>query len=107
MSIKNYIIKRPLLTEKMSRLEEAERKYGFEVHPAANKHEIKAAIESKFDVKVIKVSTQNRLGKVKSMTTRSSGKSIRTQGRRTNWKRAIVTLREGDKIDFFEVEGAA
>ena len=107
MSIKNYIIKRPLLTEKMSRLEETERKYGFEVHPAANKHEIKAAIEAKFDVEVIKVATQNRLGKVKSMTMRSSGKSIRTQGRRTDWKRAIVTLREGDKIDFFEVEGAA
>lgn len=105
MTLKNYIIQRPILTEKMSRLEESERKYGFVVHPAANKHEIKAAVEAKFEVTVEKVATQNRRGKTKGMTMRSNGRALRTMGRRSNWKRAIVTLKEGDKIDFFEVEG--
>ena len=107
MTIKHNIIYRPLLTEKMSRLEEAERKYAFEVHPAANKHEIKAAVEAQFDVQVTKVATQNRLGKAKSQSIRSGGHTIRTQGRRTHWKRAIVTLAEGHKLDLFEAEGAA
>ncbi len=105
MSIKNYIIRRPLLTEKMSRLEESERKYAFEVHPASNKHEIKAAVEQQFDVKVTKVATQNRLGKSKSQSMRSGGHTIRTQGRRAHWKRAIVTLQEGHKIDLFDLDG--
>lgn len=105
MTLKTYIIQRPILTEKMSRLEESERKYGFVVHPAANKHEIKAAVEAKFEVTVEKVATQNRRGKTKGMTMRSNGRALRTMGRRSNWKRAIVTLKEGDKIDFFKVEG--
>lgn len=107
MSIKNYIIQRPLLTEKMSRLEETERKYAFVVHPDSNKHEIKAEIERKFDVVVTKVATQNRAGKTKGMTTRSNGRSIRTLGRRSNWKRAIVTLADGHKIDLFDTKGTA
>ncbi len=106
MSVKSYILYRPLMTEKMSRLEESENKYGFAVHTDANKHEIKAAVEERFDVEVVKVATQNRKGKVKSLTTRSNGRSLRTMGRRANWKRAVVTLREGDKIDLFDVEGA-
>ncbi len=106
MSVKSYILYRPLMTEKMSRLEESENKYGFAVHSDANKLEIKAAVEQRFDVAVVKVTTQNRKGKVKSMTTKSNGKSIRTMGRRSGWKRAVVTLREGDKIDLFDVEGA-
>ncbi|MCH7858147.1 MAG: 50S ribosomal protein L23 [Candidatus Marinimicrobia bacterium] len=103
MTIKNYIIYRPLMTEKMSRLEESERKYAFEVHPSANKHEIKAAVEQKFDVTVTKVATQNRAGKAKGMTIRSNGRALRTRGHRPSWKRAIVTLAEGGKIDLFEV----
>ena len=106
MSLKNYIIARPLVTEKMSRLEEEQGKYAFEVHPRANKHEIKAAVEEKFSVNVKKVATQNRLGKTKNMTIRTRGRAIRTQGRRSNWKRAIVTLAEGQKIDLFGAEGA-
>lgn len=106
MSVKSYIIYRPLMTEKMSRLEESENKYAFAVHTDANKLEIKAAIEERFEVEVVKVATQNRKGKVKSLTTRSKGRSLRTLGRRSNWKRAIVTLREGEKIDLFDVEGA-
>ena len=107
MSIKDYIIRRPLLTEKMSRLEESERKYAFEVHPASNKHEIKAAVEEKFGVTVTKVATQNRLGKAKNQSMRSGGHSIRTSGRRSNWKRAIVTLAKDQKIDLFDIEGVA
>lgn len=105
MALKNYIIARPLVTEKMSILEEKQGKYAFEVHPQANKHEIKAAVEEKFDVIVLKVATQNRRGKAKGMTVRSGGHPIRTLGRRSHWKRAIVTLAEGQKIDLFGTEG--
>ena len=105
MATKNYIIIRPILTEKMNRLEEDQGKYAFVVHPKANKLEIKKAFEEQFDVKVRKVSTDNRMGKTKSMTTRSKGRAIRTQGRRSNWKRAIITLAEGYKIDLFGTEG--
>jgi len=107
MTLKNYILIRPLLTEKMTRLEEEQRKYAFEVHPQANKLEVKAAVEEKFGVKVLKVATNNRVGKTKSMTTRSKGRTIRTEGRRSHWKRAVVTLAEGQKIDLFgTTEGA-
>jgi large subunit ribosomal protein L23 len=106
MTLKSNIIIRPLVTEKMSHLEETQRKYAFQVHSQANKMEIKAAVEQKFGVKVMKVATNNRMGKTKSMTTRSGGRTIRTQGRRSHWKRAIVTLAEGQKIDLFGPEGA-
>ena len=95
--IKKIII-RPLFTEKMSRLEN-ERKYSFQVSPKANKLEIKKGVESLFDVKVDSVSTMNRLGKEKTMTVRSGGKTIRTNGKRSNWKKAIVTLKDGENID--------
>ena len=105
MTVKSNILIRPLLTEKMSRLEETERKYAFEVHRKANKHEIKTAVEKKFEVEVVKVATQNRKGKTKSMTIRSGGRPIRTEGRRSHWKRAVVTLAEGHSIDLFGAEG--
>jgi large subunit ribosomal protein L23 len=98
------IIIRPLFTEKMSRLEEAERKYAFEVTPEANKIEIKRAVEEKFDVEVEKVATMNRLGKEKQMTVRSGGRTIRTKGFRSNWKKAVVTLKEGFTIDLLRGE---
>ena len=104
MATRENIIIRPLLTEKMSRLEEAERKYAFRVRTDANKHEIKVAVEEKFDVKVTKVATQRRLGKAKTQTMRSGGRTIRTTGRKAHWKRAIITLAEGEKIDLFGVE---
>lgn len=90
---------RPLFTEKMSRLEELERKYAFQVLKGINKLEIKRAIELKFDVEVAKVATINRIGKQKTMTVRSGGRTIRTQGTRSGWKKAIVTLEEGYTID--------
>ena len=99
--IKKIII-RPLFTEKMSRLEN-DRKYSFQVSPKANKLEIKKGVESLFDVKVDSVTTMNRLGKEKTMTVRSGGKTIRTNGKRSNWKKAIVTLKDGENIDLMEM----
>ncbi len=98
MSYQKTII-RPLFTEKMSRLEESERKYAFQVMKGVNKIEIKRAIEEKFDVEVGKIATMNRQGKEKNMTVRSGGRTIRTQGFRASWKKAIVTLKEGHAID--------
>ena len=99
----NKILIRPIFTEKMSRLEE-ERKYSFQVMVGTNKLEIKKAVEIMFDVSVKKVSTSNRSGKKKNMTVRSGGRTIRTNGRRSNWKKAIVTLKEGDVIDLLDSE---
>jgi large subunit ribosomal protein L23 len=103
MSYQKTII-RPLFTEKMSRLEETELKYAFQVSNRVNKIEIKRAIEEKFDVEVKKIATMNRLGKEKNMTVRSGGKTIRTQGYRANWKKAIITLKEGHSIDLLRGE---
>lgn len=103
MSNREIIIK-PLFTEKMSQLEETERKYAFQVENSANKIEIKAAIENMFDVEVAKVATMNRLGKSKQMTVRSGGRTIRTNGRRSDWKKAVITLKEGSTIDLVRGE---
>lgn len=107
MAKKRAVILRPLFTEKMSLLGESERKYAFEVRPTANKIEIKAAIEKKFDVQVTKVATMNMRGKSKSMTVRSGGHVIRTFGNRNHWKKAIVTLAEGQAIDLYQGEGVS
>lgn len=106
MSIKETIIIKPLLTEKMNTLQEKQRKYGFIIHPKANKIEVKKAVEERFGVKVEKVATSHMNGKIKQMTIRSGGRVIRTSGRRSNWKKAIVTLKKGDKIDFYQGETA-
>lgn len=94
----------PLFTEKMSFLEETQRKYAFQVDNAANKIQIKQAVEDKFDVKVEKVATMNRKGKAKQMSIRSGGRAIRTQGFQSNWKRAVITLKEGFVIDMLKGE---
>ena len=96
------IIIRPLLTEKMSRLEESESKYAFQVSKKSNKIEIKKAVEKKFNVQVSKVSTMNFVGKQKTMTVKSGGKTIRTSGFTSSWKKAIVTLKKDYSIDFLE-----
>ena len=90
---------KPILTEKMAILQERENKYAFFVPKDCNKNTIKNAVQEKFDVKVIKVSTMNQLGKQKQMTVKSGGRTIRTSGVRSSFKKAIVTLREGDSID--------
>lgn len=102
----NKILIRPIFTEKMSRLEE-DSKYSFQVMVGSNKLEIKKAVEAMFDVSVKKVSTSNRSGKKKNMTVKSGGRTIRTNGKRSNWKKAIVTLKEGDTIDLLDSEVAS
>lgn len=87
------VLRRPLVTEKNTMLQ-AQNKYAFEVAKEANKPQIKQAVEKSFKVKVITVNV-----------TKVSGKARRV-GRRivqtSPWKKAIVTLRSGDKIEFFE-----
>ena len=87
------IIKAPLISEKGSLLAESTQQVLFKVRPDANKIEVKKAVESLFKVKVSKVRMARYLGKIRRV-----GKSM---GRRPAWKKAYVTLREGDKIDFF------
>jgi large subunit ribosomal protein L23 len=87
-------IVRPLITEKSSAAYQARGEYTFEVHVDASKPQIRSAIEQLFGVKVTGVWTSNQRGKEKRM-----GKTV---GRRPSWKKAIVTLREGDTIEIFE-----
>lgn len=94
MKANRKIIVCPLVTEKISNLQEVENKVAFVVDRSANKIEIRKAVEKRFNVKVKKVATINVKGKVKRLG--------RFEGRRSHWKKAIVTLREGFKIDFFE-----
>jgi len=88
------IIRRPLVTEKSTQQKETSRQYAFAVNPKANKNEIQSAVERLFKVKVLEVRTCNVLGKVKRLG--------RKYGKRPDWKKAIVTLKEGDRIEFFE-----
>ena len=103
----HHVIKRPILTEKGTRLkehggapagtfgeEELKPQLLFEVALDANKIEIKTAIEALFSVKVVDVHTQIMRGKEKRVG--------RFMGQRSNWKKAIVTLAAGNKIEFFE-----
>jgi large subunit ribosomal protein L23 len=84
------VLKRPLFTEKNDRLKERYNKYAFEVDIQANKIEIRQAVERIFGVSVVKVNTMRVHGKIKRR-----GRSV---GRRPDWKKAIVTLKEGDTI---------
>jgi large subunit ribosomal protein L23 len=86
------IIRTVRLTEKSTVLTEKGNKYVFEVNPAANKVEIKQAIESLFQKKVVSVNTANYAGKKKRERRADFG-------RRPHWKKAIVTLKEGEKLD--------
>ena len=88
------IIRRPLITEKSTRQKEENRQYIFEVHRDANKIEIQSAVERLFKVNVLQVRTSNVMGKIKRLG--------RRYGKRPDWKKAIITLKEGDCIDFFE-----
>ena len=90
------VLIRPLMTEKSMRLKETHNTVTFEVRPDANKVEIRSAVEAVFNVKVEAVRTASFQGKLKRMG--------RHQGRRADWKKAIVTLAPGHKIEL--VEGA-
>jgi large subunit ribosomal protein L23 len=89
------VILEPVVSEKSYSLLD-EGAYTFKVHPDANKIQIRQAVESIFDVRVLKVTTANRKGK------RKRNRRAMTFGRRADTKRAIVTLVEGDTIDLFE-----
>jgi large subunit ribosomal protein L23 len=102
--MKNNILLNPLFTEKVSILEERHNKYAFIVSRFSNKIEIKRAVEDKFDVKVQKVGIINRIGKEKQMSVRSNGRTIRTIGRKSRSKKAIITLHKNYKIDFLANE---
>jgi len=88
------IIKKPCLTEKGLGLQEVNNQVVVKVDPRANKIEIKEAVEKLFNVKVTKVRTANMHGKMKRV-----GKH---HGQQSDWKKAIVSLEEGSKIDFLE-----
>jgi large subunit ribosomal protein L23 len=92
------IIIKPVITEKQTVItEKMPNRYGFRVSPKANKVEIKKAIEDMYGVTVVNVNTANYMGKRKSRYTKSGIIS----GRQTSFKKAIVTLKKGDTIDFF------
>lgn len=90
----HQVLIQPLLTEKITALREQSNTVGFLVHPGANKVQIRQAVESLLKVKVAKVNVLNIRGKVKRM-----GRFV---GRRSDWKKAFVTLREGEKLELFE-----
>ena len=94
----------PLLTEKGALLSETLNKFLFKVDRGSNKIEIKKAVERRFKVKVNKVAIVNVKGKQKSMSVKSSGRTIRTQGKRSSWKKAIVTLAKDNTIDLTNME---
>jgi len=88
------VIRRPVVTEKSTMMEEAANTVVFEVDPRATKHQIKEAVEKIFSVKVLRVNTL-----------RMRGKPVRrrwTFSHKRSWKKAFVTLKEGDRIDFYE-----
>ena len=74
------ILIRPIVTEKMTALQETDNKYAFEISSEVNKIDVKKAVEEKFNVKVSKVAISNRKGKAKQMTVKSNGRTIRTDG---------------------------
>lgn len=88
------VIKRPVISEKSTAMAESSNRYVFEVASDANKHEVRDAIQRLFNVKVREVRTMVQHGKLKRV-----GRDLT---KRPNWKKAIVTLAEGQKIEFFE-----
>jgi large subunit ribosomal protein L23 len=89
-----HILRKPLITEKSNQMKESLNQVTFEVDKRANKIEIKKAVMKHFNVHVVKVRTFMVLGKKKRV-----GRSL---GKKSDWKKAVVTLKEGERIDFFE-----
>jgi large subunit ribosomal protein L23 len=88
------VLMQPLLTEKITALREKTNTVGFIVHPNANRVQIKQAVEALLKVKVDKVNVLNIRGKVKRLG--------RFSGRRSDWKKAFVTLKKGEKLEMYE-----
>jgi len=93
------LIQKPLITEKGTQLKETSNRYVFKVDAGANKRQIKKAVEETFKVKVLDVRTANYKGKPRVVMNRSG----RFVGTKQNWKKAFVTLAQGEKIDVFDV----
>ena len=91
------IILKPVITEKMTEMGEKFNRYGFIVHKSANKIQIKNAVEDLYDVEVESVRTMNYEGKTKSRMSKSGI----IYGKTNSFKKAIVTLAEGETIDFY------
>jgi large subunit ribosomal protein L23 len=91
------ILLKPLVTEKMTELSEKLNRVGFVVDRRATKIDIKKAVEKMYDVKVVAVNTMNYQGKKKSRFTKAGA----IEGRTVSFKKAIITLVEGDNIDFY------
>ena len=89
------VLLKPLLTEKTTLIKDEAQQVAFMVHTLANKLEIKQAVEKAFDVKVEAVNVVRRAPKNRE-------RQGRVVGRKPGWKKAYVTLRQGDKIEFFE-----
>ena len=90
----HQVIKKPLVTEKGAKAQQEANKYFFAVDPKATKNDICAAVEGIFKVKVSRINTSNMQGKTKRV-----GVKV---GRTSAWKKAVVTLKEGDRIEFLE-----
>ncbi len=88
------VLVQPLLTEKITALREKTNTVGFVVHPEANRVQIKQAVEALLKVKVEKVNLMNVRGKVKRLG--------RFSGKRSDWKKAFVTLKAGEKLEMYE-----
>lgn len=93
------VLRRPVVTEKTTRLREESNRYVFEVDVHANKQQIKKAVETMFEVRVKDVRTAVYRGK-RSVVMNRAG---RFEGFKPNWKKAYVTLKTGDSIDLFDV----
>ena len=91
------ILKKPLLTEKVTQLTEKLNRYAFVVDPRANKIQIKAAIETMYGVTITDVNTMRYVGKLKSRNTKAGA----VTGRAAAYKKAIITLKDGEVIDFY------
>ncbi|MCD8073214.1 MAG: 50S ribosomal protein L23 [Alistipes sp.] len=91
------ILIKPILTEKMTAQGEKLNRYGFIVDPRANKLQIRTAVEQMYNVVVTEVNTMNYMGKAKSRYTKAG----LLRGRTNNFKKAVVTLKDGDTIDFY------
>ncbi|MBO4300121.1 MAG: 50S ribosomal protein L23 [Desulfovibrio sp.] len=89
------VLLKPLMTEKVTYVRDSSRQVVFLVHTGANKLEIKQAVEKAFDVKVEAVNVVRR-------APRNRERQGRVVGRKPGWKKAYITLRQGDKIEFFE-----
>ncbi len=91
------VLIKPIVTEKLTTLSDARNQYGFEVAKDANKIQIKKAVEEMYNVTVVSVNTMNNQGKLKSRFTKAGI----IEGRTKSMKKAIVTLADGDNIDFY------